>query len=188
MTKIKRATNKQELLGILQLQRQNLKENVSLEERQAEGFVTVKHDLKLLELMNDYERQIIAVDAGKVVAYALVMVKELSNHIPVLKPMFDMFSQINYKGKNLDDYHYYVMGQICIAKAYRGKGLVKALYAKHEAELAANYDFCLTEVSKSNGRSMRAHEKCGFEIIHRFVDQTDTWNVLLLNWGNYSNQ
>ena len=45
------------------------------------------------------------------------------------------------------------------------------------------FDFCLTEVSTRNLRSMQAHEKVGFRIIHTFKDENEEWNILLWDWN-----
>lgn len=75
------------------------------------------------------------------------------------------------------------MGQICVAEGYRGQGIVDKLYASHRELYSKKFDFCLTEVSTSNARSMKAHERIGFKTIHTFTDATDEWNILLWNWA-----
>jgi len=179
---IKLAKNNIELAQILELQEANYIQNVSVDKRDFNGFVIVKHSLDLLKKMNTTAPQIVAVDNGHVVGYALVMLKEISGMIPVLKPMFLMFEKILFNGKPLNSYNYYVMGQICIAEKYRGQGVFELLYEKHKAINAKKFDFCLTEVSVKNIRSMKAHEKVGFKIIKTFKDETDTWNILLWDW------
>ncbi len=184
MVLVKKAETNDELLGILSLQRKNFKDNLTTKEILSEGFVTVHHNLKTLQLMNSHERQIIAVDNGVVVGYALVMTKQLKNNISVLKPMFETLDKISFGTKKISDSVYYVMGQVCIDKAYRGKGIFAKLYEKHKTELGHKYDYCITEVSDSNIRSLKAHEKVGFNNIHSFSDATDNWNILLLNLKN----
>ena len=73
------------------------------------------------------------------------------------------------------------MGQICVAENYRGKGVFDSLYQKHKELNGSSYDLCVTSVSTRNKRSMRAHERVGFEIVHTFRDQTDEWNILVWN-------
>ena len=73
------------------------------------------------------------------------------------------------------------MGQICVAENYRGKGVFDSLYQKHKELNGSRYDLCVTSVSTRNNRSMRAHERIGFEIVHTFRDQTDEWNILVWN-------
>ncbi len=179
---LKLANSKTELSQILVLQNENHFENLSKESKMANGFVTVRHNISLLEKMNSLEKQVIAVLDDKVIGYALVMLKELRNAIPVLSPMFDSFEKIKYNNTALPELNYYVMGQICIAKDHRGSGVFQALYEKHKAIYSEKYDLCVTEVSTSNRRSMRAHEKIGFEIIHTYRDTQDEWNIIVWNW------
>jgi len=186
MIHIKTAETKEEIQGILSLQEQNFKINLTPNEIEREGFVTVNHDLETLQLMNSYEPQIIAVEHGIVVGYALVMTRQLEDKIPVLQPMFQKLNELSFESKLISKSRFYIMGQVCIAKAYRGKGLFAELYNKHKTEFSNRYDYCITEVSDSNPRSMKAHLKIGFKNIHSFTDDTDTWNILLWNLNPYS--
>ncbi|HEY3429986.1 MAG TPA: GNAT family N-acetyltransferase, partial [Cyclobacteriaceae bacterium] len=113
----------------------------------------------------------------------LVMLKSFQDLIPVLVPMFNMFKEIPYNGKFISDYSYYVMGQICVAEDYRGLNIVDKLYAKHKEMYFSKFDCCITEVSTSNARSMKAHKRVGFKTIHTFSDATDEWNILLWDWS-----
>jgi ribosomal protein S18 acetylase RimI-like enzyme len=74
------------------------------------------------------------------------------------------------------------MGQICIEKEYRGKGIVPMLYNKHKEIYSSQYDFILTEISTRNIRSLKAHEKIGFKTIHYHRDQLDEWAVVIWDW------
>ena len=71
------------------------------------------------------------------------------------------------------------MGQICIDKNYRGKGLFEILYQKHKSEYSKKYQLLITEISTSNYLSIRAHEKIGFKTISSHIDTLDTWNIVL---------
>lgn len=181
-TIIKLAQTIPELEQVLDLQEANLGRNLSDADKKSNGFVTVKHDLTVLKKMNAAAPQIIAKDGDHVVGYALVMPKEFSAFVPVLIPMFEMFGKLSYNGKKLTGYPYYVMGQICIAETHRGIGIFEKLYAKHKEVYSKQFNICLTEVSSSNTRSMRAHEKVGFKTIHNFNDQTDNWNIMVWDW------
>jgi ribosomal protein S18 acetylase RimI-like enzyme len=74
------------------------------------------------------------------------------------------------------------MGQICVDKDYRGQGLFDMLY-RHDRELYSNsYDFMVTEISVSNSRSLRAHQRVGFQTINVYRDEIDEWEVVLWDW------
>lgn len=63
----KRTTTNQELKDILDLQKRNLPLSISEEEKQKEGFVTVRHPFEVLKEMNDACPHIIARHNNKVV-------------------------------------------------------------------------------------------------------------------------
>jgi GNAT superfamily N-acetyltransferase len=170
-----------EIWQLLALQQKNLPRNISEEVANDQGFVTVVHNFDLLSRMNAAYPQIIAKDADKVVGYALVMPESFRNDVPVLTAMFTMLDELEYEGKLVKDYRYYAMGQICVAEGYRGQGLFDGLYAKHKAELSDKFDLCITEIAKRNTRSLAAHKRVGFEIIHEYFDTThpELWEVVL---------
>lgn len=180
----KAAESEEELRQILALQQINLPKNISQEESKDQGFVTVEHNFPLLASMNESAPQIIASVEGTVVGYALVMLESFSTKIPVLIPMFNMLSTLSYQGKAFGAYRYYVMGQVCVDKAYRGRGLFDGMYHEQRRQLSGEYDFVVTEVATRNTRSMRAHERVGFETVHIYTDADhgEEWAIILWNW------
>ena len=74
------------------------------------------------------------------------------------------------------------MGQVCVDKDYRGKGLFDLLYQKHKEIYQDQYDFVITEVSTRNHRSIRAHQRAGFQTINTYCDELDEWAVVILNF------
>lgn len=167
---------------VLALQQANLPVNITPETAAAQGFVTVKHDPALLFQMNETIPQVIAKDQDQVIGYALVMLPSFQELIPVLKPMFAQLDALSYQGKKLSDFRYYVMGQICIAAAYRGMGVFDQLYQKHRELYAEKFDFCLTEIAARNHRSLKAHARVGFNKIHAYKDETDDWEIVIWDW------
>lgn len=176
----KQVSEPAELDAILALQRKYHKDTLDAEEKAADGFLTIRHSREWLQQMHDLVPSVIAVEDDKLAGYALVMSAECRKLIPELEPMFAQFDLIFYNNKPLSAYHYYVIGQICVAADYRGKGVFDGLYAKHRELLSSRFDFAVTEISTSNGRSLRAHERVGFEVVHRHRDATDDWVVVLL--------
>jgi hypothetical protein len=167
---------------VLALQQANLPANISAETAASQGFVTVQHNFELLKKMNDAIPQVIARDGENVVGYALVMLPEFQEMIPVLQPMFAMFDRIEYRQRKIATYDYYVMGQVCVAEGYRGTGIFDQMYLKHRELYSQRFDFCITEIAARNVRSQKAHERVGFKTIHTFEDETDLWNIVLWNW------
>jgi hypothetical protein len=173
----------EDLKQILRLQKENLPENIGDIEMRSEGFVTIRHDLNTLEQMHRLAPSVIIKNDDRVIAYALTMLKECRQLIPDLEPMFALFDKLNWKNKPLKDYHFYVMGQICIAKAFRGQGLFEQLYQQHKKIYNTRYDLFITEISVRNHRSLRAHKKVGFKQIHTHQDELDKWEVVAWDWS-----
>jgi L-amino acid N-acyltransferase YncA len=174
-----------DLEGILSLQKANLAQSLTPGEILSQGFLTVDHSLALLKKLNDYEKHVIAKDHDKVIGYVLAMTKQSKFDIPILFPMFNVFDAILYKGKKISGYNYIIIGQVCIEKKYRGQGIFDNCYAAYKAYYFDKYDFAITEIAKTNLRSLNAHKRIGFIEIHSYVgpDQTE-WIVVIWNWKN----
>ncbi|KJD31304.1 hypothetical protein PK35_15855 [Tamlana nanhaiensis] len=169
------ATNTQELQQILHLQQKNLPSVLSTKEKIAQGFVTVQHSLEILNEMNRVCPHVIALYKDELVGYALSMDKVFKNSIPILKPMFEVID------KHVDaHFSYIVMGQICVAKNYRGQGVFRGLYRFMANTFKANYNGIITEVDVANTRSMQAHYAIGFKTLHNYVLNNQEWEVLML--------
>lgn len=175
-------TSTKELEQILSLQRDNLIASVTAQEMKEQGFVTVSHTFEMLQQMHNLAPSIIIKDGDNVVAYALVMLREFRNLIPALEPMFDNFDQVEWNGKPLKDQSFYVMGQICVDKAYRGQGLFDKLYQAHKEFYSPRFDILATEIATRNHRSLRAHERVGFKTISIHRDELDEWAVVVWDW------
>ncbi len=173
-------TRREELEQILQLQAANLRGHVPTEQAAREGFVTVAHTLDVLERMHAFAPSVIAKDGERLAGYALVMPVEARTFVPILEPMFQLLEKLSWRGRPLRDSLYYVMGQVCVAKEYRGQGVFDALYREHRASYGARFDCTVTEVATRNTRSMRAHTRVGFERIETYRDSTDEWAVIVL--------
>jgi len=172
-----------DLLGILELQKRNLAKNLDREEIRSQGFVTVSHRLEDLQKMNVIEQSVIAKETNTVIAYLIAMTEKSKFDIPVLIPMFEIFDKIQYEEKLLSEYHYMVVGQVCVDKEYRGKGVLDKCYDLYVNTFRPRYDFAVTEIASSNLRSLNAHRRIGFESIHEYVaPNQEQWAIVVLDW------
>jgi hypothetical protein len=172
-----------ELSQILLLQELDLRGKKTAEEEKEQGFLTVAHSIEQLQQMHQLAPSVIVKDGEELAGYALVMAKACRDIIPVLIPMFSRFESLSYQGKPLGAYPFYIMGQVCVAKSYRGLGIFDMLYQKHKDLYQPSYSFVITEISTRNLRSLRAHERVGFKTLDVYQDDTDQWNVSLWDWA-----
>ena len=171
-----------DLEQIIALQKKNLKQNITEQEKNSQGFVTMEFTMPMLQQLHVLAPDIIIKDDDKIVGYAMVLLQEGRKAYPALEPMFVNFEKLRWKDKPLYDYKFYAMGQICIDKDYRGKGLFDMLYKKHREIYQDQFDFIITEISSSNYRSLKAHKRVGFTTINTFRDPMDEWDVVIWDW------
>ena len=60
--------------------------------------------------------------------------------------------------------------------------LVPQLYGRFREELENEYDFGITDVARANSRSLKAHIKTGFQVIHSIGYGGLEWDVVLWDW------
>lgn len=183
MIVITTSNSRTDLEGMLDLQKANLASNLSAAEIQSQGFVTVTHTFKQLSILNDYEKHIIAKDDEKVIGYLLAMTQHSKYEIPILIPMFKMFSETAYNDKLIIEYNYIVVGQVCIDKLYRGQGMLDKCYAAYKEYYSKKYDFAITEIATSNTRSLNAHKRIGFKDVKTYLSQDNVeWVIVFWDW------
>jgi len=182
---ITRVSSEEDIRGILALQQQNLKKNLTAEQMKSQGFLTVAHQFEALKAMNGAEPSVIAKDGNKVVGYCLAMLPKFRNDVPELRAFFDLLDALTYGGKQLKDTNYCVMGQVCVGEGYRGISLFDKMNLHLKASLQENYSLCVTDISKNNTRSLRAHERVGYLPIGDFFDENlnETWIIVAWDWA-----
>lgn len=173
-----------EIDEILRLQMANLPAALTPEALASQGFVTVRHDRSVLRRMNDATPGLVAKAGGRVVAYALVMPRDFAPAVPILRPMFEMLDTLSWRGRALrSDPRWFVVGQVCVARGYRGLGIVDGLYRRMAECYADRFDIAITEVATRNTRSRRAHARVGFQTFHVYPDPTtgEEWHLIALD-------
>ncbi len=176
--------NDDDVRGILALQQKNLKKNLSPDQIQSQGFVTVEHQFSVLKAMNDAQPSVIVKDGETVVAYCLAMLPQFRNDVPELKTLFDSIDEIDYDKQTLKDFNYVVMGQVCVGEGYRSMGFFDGMYQKLREELSAKFEMCVTDISTNNTRSLKAHARVGFIPVKDFEDKNlnEIWRVVVWDW------
>lgn len=148
---------------------------ISSEEKLKEGFVTVHHDFDILKRMNDACPHILAKEGESVVGYALCMHPKFGDEIEVLKPMF---YEINRLPTSIETY--LIMGQICIDKTFRKRGIFRKLYETMLKEIQPKFNIIITEVDAKNTRSLDAHYAVGFNLISRYRFGGQDWVLIAM--------
>ncbi len=172
----------EDLEGIRHLQLANLKGEISPCEAAKEGFVTASYPLECLQQMHAAHPSVVAKSGDRVIGYALVACSEIRNCNELLQYFFEMADDIIYQGRPMRDYKYVIVGQLCVAKGYRGRGIVDQMYNFYRITLSSKYDLCITDVAGDNPRSLRAHQKSGFNVIDEVFSDGVTWSIIVWDW------
>ncbi len=167
-----------DLKEIITLQQQNLETALTQEIIEKEGFVTVQHDEALLKQMNEPYPHVVARHQDKIIGYTLIMLPDLKNAIPILIPMFEKIEQSFWNEKKVKDHRYFVMGQVCIDKTFRGKGIFDGLFLHLKQQMQADFDLIVTEVATRNVRSLKAHQRVGFKHFLSYTSDQENWELI----------
>lgn len=178
-------THEEELRQIEELSKANAVNELSKDVKEKEGFVTWPYTFDVLLKLHKISPSVIVKHKNQVVGYALMLPKEASRVYQPLEKLLAGLEAITYKNKPLNSFHFYIMGQICVHPNFRGKGVFQKLYQEHQHLFSQKYDFVFTEISVSNQRSLRAHEKMGFQTIHTCKDELGEWNVVIWDWSSF---
>jgi ribosomal protein S18 acetylase RimI-like enzyme len=183
MLKASLVKTNRELDQIAELSRANLVSEVSAETKAKEGFVTWVYTPEILRALHAIVPSVIVKDGDVLAGYALTLTAACADIYPIMKATLEHMNGLSYKGRLLGDRRIYLMGQICVDKAYRGQGVVEQLYRAHREYFSDKFDLLVTEISAKNPRSLKAHQKAGFEVIDTYPDNGEVWDVVLLDWG-----
>ncbi|MGQ0799159.1 MAG: GNAT family N-acetyltransferase [Pseudomarimonas sp.] len=170
---------------ILALQEENHRDNVDATTAASDGFTSVRHDPAVLQAMNRAYPSAIATSGDQLAGYCLMMPQSFRDQVPLLQPMFALLEQLQWRGQPLaDNPRWFVMGQVCIAQAFRGQGVFDGVYGHLRQTYEPQFDFVVTEISQRNLRSLRAHQRVGFETLHAYTDPVsdERWEVVVWAW------
>lgn len=184
MVQIQLAKTSEELIEVIALQQANLRKNISKNEAETQGFLMAEYDLDFLEMLHKNSPGILAKDGEKVVGYSLVALPETAGHHPLLADLVENIERCLYNGKSVTNYA--IVAQLCVSKDYRGQDLVQKLYGGFQEHYASRFDFCVTDVAQANARSLKAHQKRGFQVIDTLSYGGIGWDIVLWDWNKKS--
>lgn len=183
MVTIDLVSTAEQLMGIQELQQQNLRRNLTEKEAAEQGFLMAEYSIEFLQSMHAAAPSVIALFEGKVVGYSLVALKTIREEHPLLADLFNTIDQLNFQSKDLRESNYVVVGQLCVGKGFRGIGLVDRMYQYYKECYASQYEYLITDVAKANHRSLKAHRKTGFQVIDELSFEGIGWDIVLWDWN-----
>lgn len=162
---VRKIRNESELVQVHKLLEENLKQNLSYQERKQQGFITINYSLNSLIKLNKITPTIVATNGSKVIGYALSANRKCKGLDRFLDMLIAEIDRTFYNKDLLCKSDYLVVGQLCVAKAYRRRGISQKIYQEFKQEFHQTHPYCLTGVDTLNKGSIESHKKCGFRVL-----------------------
>jgi predicted GNAT superfamily acetyltransferase len=142
--------------AILRLQSANYIANLTSEERQ-QGFLSAEFSYRQVAGMAEDLGTMLAVVEGEVAGFLCAFRKEFNHGSPVIDQMLKSYDRVEFEGRPLARFNSYIYGPVCIARVYRGKGLLRGLFEAQKADLSGRFEVGVAFVSSDNPHSLLAH-------------------------------
>jgi predicted GNAT superfamily acetyltransferase len=144
--------------AILELQSANYIANLSAHERQ-KGFLSAQFTPEQIAQIAQDLGTIVAVVDDQIVGFVCAFRNEFETGSPVIARMLESYDRFIFEARPLSTFKSYVYGPVCVAREYRGQGLLRGLYEAQTKDLAGQFEIGVAFVSRSNPHSLDAHVK-----------------------------
>ena len=165
---ITRIGNRDDISGIVALQRVNLYDNLSPAQRK-QGFVTTPFsESQLLELMA--ERGVfVAEEQGEIMGYTMAGTWRFFSNGRSSRSWLSRLGSLSIAGKPVQPDQSFQYGPVCINSTLRGSGLFPVLFEEMRREFSSRFPTGITFINRVNERSYSAHtRKLGMSVIDTF--------------------
>jgi predicted GNAT superfamily acetyltransferase len=144
--------------AILNLQSANYVANLSTDERQ-QGFLSAQFTPEQIAQIAKDLGSIVAVMDDQIVGFVCAFRNEFETGSPVIAKMLESYDRMVFEGRALNSFRSYIYGPVCLARDFRGRGLLRGLYEAQKKDLAGQFEIGVAFVSRSNPHSLDAHVK-----------------------------
>jgi len=154
--------------AILTLQKANLHDNLSADERKR-GFVTTPFSETQLKELLAQRGIFVAEEGGEIAGYAMAGSWSYFATWPIFPYMVSRLGSLVFLEKPILPEQSFQYGPVCIASAHRGTGLFPKLFEEMRLELSSRYPVGVTFINRMNEHSFMAHtRKLGLAVIDEF--------------------
>jgi predicted GNAT superfamily acetyltransferase len=144
--------------AILNLQSANYIANLSAHERE-QGFLSAQFTLEQTAQIAEDLGTIVAVIDDQIVGFVCASRNESETGSPVVAKMLESYDRMIFEGRALKSFRSYIYGPVCLARDFRGRGLLRGLYQAQKKDLAGQFEIGVAFVSRSNPHSLETHVK-----------------------------
>lgn len=142
--------------AILALQAQNTPEHLSAEQRQ-QGFIVSQMNEKQLASINSGLGILIAMEDQQLAGFVCLMPTDAQPRPPVVDAMLQTLATQHFQGHRLDQQRVFLYGPVCLSAEWRGKGVLRQLFAAVKARTRQDFDVGALFINDDNSHSLAAH-------------------------------
>lgn len=103
---------------------------------------------------------------------------------PLVQQISALLPTLLYQGRPLADYRWFFYGPVLVQPAYRGQGLLRALFEVNRRTLAGRYEVGVAFIAAENAASLHVHtHKLGLEEVGELVFGGMAYVVLAFGVG-----
>lgn len=165
---ITRIGNHNDIGGVLALQRANLFDNLSPDERK-QGFVTTPFSADQIGELIRERGVFVAEEQGEIMGYVMAGSWEYFSKWPIFPLMVSRLKSLAASGMPVLPERSFQYGPVCINSALRGSGIFPVLFEEMRREFALRFPVGITFINRVNARSYKAHtQKLGMTVIDTF--------------------
>lgn len=151
-----RAATPQDFAGILELQHANLRERLNAEQRR-EGYLSASFSPAQLAAFAENLGIIVAHAEAGIAGYMCASTKEFDSGSPIVEALVRSLEGLAFGDLPLAQARVCIYGPVCIAAAYRHRGLLQRLFTALKARLAGRFDVGVGFIAAANPHSFEAH-------------------------------
>ena len=141
---------------ILRLQSANFIANLSEEERKG-GFLSAQFTPEQTARIAEDLGTTLAIVNDQVAGFLCALRNEFDTGSPVIAKMLESYDRLTFDGSPLSAFKSYIYGPVCIAREYRGRGVLRGLYEAQKKALAGQFEIGVAFVARTNPHSLNAH-------------------------------
>ena len=163
-----RLGTRDDISGIVALQKANLYENLTGAERER-GFVTTAFSEARISELISRQGVFVAEKKGCIAGYAMAGAWDFWSPWPIFPYMVSRLESLAFQGRPIQVDSSFQYGPVCISSSHRGTGLFQQVFEEMRRNFATRYPIGVTFINRINERSLAAHmRKLGLSLIDEF--------------------
>lgn len=146
----------------------------------AHGFVTTNFTPEQIEKLIEFEQGItVAYQGNQIAGYMMAASWDFWSQWPMFVYMIENLPGLACDNQPLTVENSYQYGPVCIAREFRGQGLLQRMFEYSRQHMMKRYPYLVTFINKKNLRSFSAHtQKIGLQVVSEFqYNQNDFYEL-----------